>query len=356
MMQYMRKLACGLVVSLVLVAGWAAPAVAVEGKWMTLAPFPDPAEEPVGAVAGGKLYVMGGIKPIWQPTGIVYAYDPQTNAWTARKPMPQPIHHNAITVLDGKIYLFGGFTLPQSGPPAWVPSNSAWRYDPEADEWTPLAPMPTPRGAAAAATVNGKIYVIGGAAQLEGDKSPSIHPARPHRSLGTVEEYDPVANSWSTRPSMPVARNHVAIGAVKGKIYVIGGRLGSAFITAMPSDTGLVQEFDPATDMWVLKAPIPTPRSAVGYAVISDKIYVAGGEVQTYEYLAAFRALEVYDPATNRWEKLTAMPIPRHGMAAAALGNRFHLVGGDVQSAMVPRPKGTEFHIEQHDVFEVVRP
>jgi len=246
--------------------------------------------------------------------------------------------------------------LPESGPPAWIPINSAWRYDPANDTWTGLAPMPTRRGAAAAAAVNGKIYVIGGAAQLEGDKSPSLHPSRPNRSLGTVEEYDPATNTWRARVSMPTARNHVAIGAVKGKIYVIGGRLGSAFIGAMPSNTDLVQEYDPATDMWVLKAPMPTPRSGMASAVIGDKIYVAGGEAQTYEYLAAFRAFEVYDPATNRWEKLPSMPIPRHGIAGAALGNRFHLVAGDVQSSIVPRPKGTEFHTEQHDVFEVTSP
>ncbi len=354
-MQRVRKLVCSLVASVVLVAGWAAPAVAVDGKWILLAPYPDPSEEPGGAVVDGKLYVMGGIKPLWQPTGVVYAYDPQANVWTARKPMPKPMHHNAITVLDGKIYLFGGFMLPQSGPPAWVTINSAWRYDPATDVWTELAPMPTARGAAAAAVVNGKIYVVGGAAPLEGDSRP-VHPLRPNRSLGTVEEYDPATNTWRTRVSMPVARNHVAIGAVNGKVYVIGGRLGSAFITAVPSNTDLVQEYDPATDVWALKAPMPTPRSGVAYAVIGDKIYVAGGEAQTPEYFAAFRALEVYDPATNRWEKLPSMPIPRHGIAGAALGNRFHLVGGYAQSPILPRPKGMQFHVEQHDVFEVVRP
>jgi len=182
MIQYLRKLGCSLFACLALLAGWAAPTVAVEGKWIKLAPYPDPSEEPGGAVVDGKLYVMGGIKPLWQPTGVVYAYDPQTDAWTARKPMPKPMHHNAVTVFDRKIYLFGGFMLPQSGPPTWVTINSAWRYDPAADAWTELAPMPTARGAAAAAVVNGKIYVIGGAAPIEGDKSTSIHPVRPNRS------------------------------------------------------------------------------------------------------------------------------------------------------------------------------
>ena len=322
------------------------------GKWIKLAPFPEANEELQGTAAGGKLYVFQGIKPVWVPMGIVYEYDPATDRWVKKKPMPRPSHHTAVAELNGKIYLFGGFVLPESGPPAWVPIDNAWEYDPAVDSWRALAPMPTKRGAAAAAGANGKLYVIGGAAQLPGDTNPAIHPARPHRSLGTIEEYDPATNSWRERSPMPTPRNHVAIGAVKGKIYVIGGRLGGAFITAMPDHTHLVQEYTPATDSWALKAPMPTARSAVASTVLHDKIYVAGGEIQTYEYLATFRALEAYNPATNTWERLPPMPLPRHGLAGAAIGNRLHLVSGDLQSSIVPRPKGVEFHTDQHDAFE----
>ena len=37
-----------------------------------------------------------------------------------------------------------------------------------------------------------------------------------------------------------------------------------------------------------------------------------------------------YDPAANRWTVLPRMPIPRHGLAGAVIGNRLHLVSGDV--------------------------
>jgi N-acetylneuraminic acid mutarotase len=107
--------------------------------------------------------------------------------------------------------------------------------------------MPSKRGSAVAAVVNGKIYVIGGAAIHPGSSEPSLQPAKPHRSVGTVEEYDPKTNSWAQRSSMPTARNHAAIGAVNNKIYVIGGRLGSAFIFTA-SNTNVVEEYDPAID------------------------------------------------------------------------------------------------------------
>jgi N-acetylneuraminic acid mutarotase len=258
-------------------------------------------------------------------------------------------HHVALAELNGKIYVFGGFVPPKAGPPAWVPIDSAWEYDPAADVWKALAPMPTRRGSPVAATVNGKIYVIGGATTHPGSSEPAVHPARPHRAVGTVEEYDPATNTWRARSPMPTARNHAAVGVVNGKIYVIGGRVGAAFI-GVASNTNVVEEYDPATDQWgAVRARMPTQRSAVAWGVYRNRIYVAGGEHQDTSLMAAFRALEAYDPAGNRWMALPQMPVPRHGLAGAVLGNRLHLVSGDVQSAGIP---GMHLHSEAHDAFE----
>src|SRR5215467_8993592 len=209
----------------------AAPALA-QGKWAKLAPFPDPSEELLGASAGGKMYVFCGLAPGWVPKGLVYEYDPATDKWAKKKPMALPSHHVAFAELKGKIYVFGGFVLPPKGQPAaWDPIDNAWEYDPAADSWKALEPMPTKRGAAGAAVANGKIYVIGGAASLPGVTEAGIHPARPINVLATVEEYDPATNTWRTRRSMLVARNHHGAAGVGDKIYAIGGRVGSAFIS-----------------------------------------------------------------------------------------------------------------------------
>jgi N-acetylneuraminic acid mutarotase len=321
------------------------------GKWVKLAPFPEPAEELYGVAAGGKLYVFGGLAPGWTPRGLVLEYSPGTNAWTRKQPMPLASHHVAVTELGGKIYLFGGFVLPAGGPPAWVPIGNAWEYDPAADSWKILAPMPTRRGSPVAAAVGGKIYVIGGASIHPGSSEPAVLPTRPHRALGTVEEYDPATDSWRARAPMPTARNHAAVGVVGGKIYVLGGRLGAAFIS-VASNTDVVEEYDPATDQWgAVRARMPTPRSAVAWGVYRGRIYVAGGEGQDDRFMAAFRTVEGYDPATNSWAALPRMPIPRHGLAGGVIGNRLHLVSGDVQSAGIA---GMHLHSDSHDAFEFV--
>ena len=326
--------------------------VYAQGKWLKLAPFPQPAEEISGAAAGGKMYVFAGLAPGWKPLGMVYEYDPATNQWSKKKSMALPSHHVAFTEYHGKIYAFGGFVPPESGPPAWVPINNAWQYDPAADAWKALAPMPGKRGSALAAVVGEKIYVIGGATTIPGSKETAVFPTRPHMSVGTVEEYDPAGNTWRERTSMPTPRNHAAIGVVNGKIYVIGGRVGAAFI-GLASDISVVEEYDPAADEWSgPRARMPIARSALGAGVYGGRIYVAGGEYQDTHMMATFRAVEAYDPASNTWTEMPPMPVSRHGLAVGVIANRIYVVSGDVQSAGT----GVEVSTGEHDAFEFAQP
>jgi N-acetylneuraminic acid mutarotase len=141
--------------------------------------------------------------------------------------------------------------------------------------------------------------------------------------------------------------------AVNGKIYVIGGRLSGAFIIGFPGNINLVQAYDPAADSWTTKSPMPTPRSGFNTASLNGVIYAAGGEVQNGSYLAAYRAFEAYDPASDTWWQLPSMLLPRHEAIMAVLGNRIHIAGGSVQSAIVPLPKGLSFDTDAHEAFEV---
>ena len=323
------------------------------GPWKKLAPFPEPSQEIGGTAVNGKLYVIGGLpfaagrEPA--PKGIVWEYDAATDQWTQKKRMPFPAHHVAVTAYRNKLYVFGGGTQVEPGGPNWVPTNKAWEYDPVADSWKALAPMPTARGAANAAAVGDKIYVIGGASVHPGQKLVGLSATVPHRALGTNEEYDPATNTWRARSPMPTARNHAAIGVVNGKIYVLGGRIGAVFVVA--SNTDVVEEYDPATDSWGLaKAPMPLPRSGTAYGTYQGKIYVAGGEFLDNEYVGTYRDLDAYDPATNQWTALPPMPISRHGLVGGVIGNRFYAASGHLQSGAV---FGDAMDSDANDAFEL---
>jgi N-acetylneuraminic acid mutarotase len=347
-----------------------------KSPWKKAAPFPEPDEELYGVACNGKMYVIGGWKD-GNARGANYEFDPATGKWTKKASMPRPAHHAALASYSGKIYVSGGFVPPQNTNlplgGAWQPIDDVWEYDPAADSWRSLAPMPSKRGSAVAVEVGGKIYVIGGVSTVEGSNEsltlssgaaatntpPTIAPFftyfGPARVLSTNEVYDPATNKWESRRPMSVPRNHSFAGAVDGKIYVIGGRTGHAFILTA-TNTNVVEEYDPATDMW--SAPLqrmPTARSGGGYGTDGRRIYCAGGEVATTELTGAFRAVEAYEPATNSWSILPSMPMPRHGVAGAVLGNEFHLVSGMMQTAgaMTFMDPQITTYTAVHDVLEL---
>src|SRR6202140_3917207 len=285
-----------------------------QSSWEMRAPFPAPPAEFLAVAARGKLYLFGGLAPKFVPRGLVYEYDPVTDAWTSKKPMPLPSHHLALAEYNGKIYSFGGFELPASGEIAWEPIDNSWEYDPANDTWKPLKPMPSKRGGGAAAVVNGKIYVIGGAGVHPGSKNAPLllgSNGTPHRSVGTVEEYDVASDTWRERSSMPTARNHFVVAAVNGKIYAIGGRLASAFVS-LGSATDVVEEYDPAADMWgVPRARMSTQRASMVWGVYRGRVYVVGGEMQSSQMTATFRTVEAYEPEANQWFVLPSVPLGR---------------------------------------------
>jgi N-acetylneuraminic acid mutarotase len=326
--------------------------------WKKGAPFPEPDEELYGVAAKGKLYVIGG----WdngKARGVTYEYDPVTDRWTKKSPMPRPAHHAALAAANGKIYVMGGFVPPKDTAipvgGAWEPIDNAWEYDPATDSWKPLAPLPGKRGSAIAAEAGGKIYVIGGATTMEGSKDPFFTFFGPARVLSTNDVYDPATNKWESRAPMSVPRNHAFSGVVNGKIYVIGGRTGHAFILSA-TNTDVVEEYNPVSNTWnVPMERMPTARSGGASGTDGRRIYVAGGEVTTKELVGAFRAIEAFDPLTNSWSKLPSMPMPRHGVAGAVIGNRFHLVSGMIQSAgaMTFLDPTLSTHTAMHDILEL---
>jgi N-acetylneuraminic acid mutarotase len=317
--------------------GQGAQAQSAAGRWLTLAPLPVAHEDWDSAVANGKLYLFGGNAVAVggkqaPPPGRVLEYDPAADRWTAKKNMQMPAHHNAVVGYNGKIYVFGGGVQRQPGGPTQFPIDNSWEYDPVADTWRALAPMPVRRLAAVAVESGGKIYVMGGAGSYPGLENEPLGGETPHRVLDLNHAYDPATNTWQARQTMPTPRNHMFAGAVAGKIYLIGGRVGSMSV-ATGSTTDLV----------------PTPRDGGVAGVYQNRIYIAGGQSINALNNSVSRALEAYDPATNTWDILPNVPGARHGQGGGVIGNRFHVVGGHITAAF---SGGEPLNVPTHNAFE----
>ena len=73
------------------------------------------------------------------------------------------------------------------------------------------------------------------------------------------------------------------------------------------------------------RAPMPTPRQEMAAALFRDRIYVAGGLLQSHLPTAA---VEAYDPRTAPGRQAAPLPQPLHHQGLAAVGDRLYCVGG----------------------------
>jgi len=189
----------------------------------------------------------------------------------------------------------------------------------DAGVWHTAAPAPMKRTEVAAATVAGKIYVVGGFEQ------PSLGNVLNFAITPAVEEYDPAVDRWITKASMPVGLHHVGIGVVGGRLYIIGGYKQSGLSVWGPVPT--VYAYDPATDAWSERAPMPTARGALSVTVHDGKLYAIGGRSGP----ADFGAVDIYDPTLDRWT--AGPPIEPRGTAGAVVYcGAIHVFGGESQA------------------------
>ena len=156
-----------------------------------------------------------------------------------------------------------------------------------------------------------KIYVIGGYRT----RGPSL--GTPNRgSVATNEEYDPATDTWTFKTPMPTPREGFGIAVYQNKIYCISGLAKDGY-------TGVNEVFDPATNTWETKASIPTPRHGLEANVVNGKIYLIGG----YDFLNS-TLNEVYDPVTDFWTTKTPMPTGASYFASAVFDNEIYVIYG----------------------------
>jgi N-acetylneuraminic acid mutarotase len=284
------------------------------------------------------------------------------DTWTQKAPMPTARALLSSSVVDGKIYAIGG--RQTNGASA---SSAVEQYDPATDTWTTKAPMPTARQWLSTSAVNGRIYAFGG------------NPRTYEPTLSTVEEYDPATDTWTEKAPMPTARAVLSTSVVDGKIYAIGGSIRKTTMTGGgETPSSAVEAYDPATDTWTTKAPMPTARMFLAAGVVNGKIYAIGGAiaaggstlstVEEYDPLTdtwttkasmqtrratpsgasvvngiiyviggvsgstAFSTVEAYDPATDTWTERTSMPTARTFLATSAVNGKIYAIGGSLGS------------------------
>lgn len=253
--------------------------------------------------------------------------------WRDAPPLPRPVSNNAVAAVeapDGDAAVFS-FLGSGVGPGRGDLVTQAFRWDVGSDGWREVAGVPGPgRLGAAAATVRGRIYLVGGYG-VDGDGG--------EVALGRVDVYDPGADTWSPGAPLPVPVADAVSGVWRDSlVYLVGGRHDGRV-------EARVQVYDPARDTWAAATPIPGPpvfghagavaRDAIVYVdgARPDPAAEAAGAAPDGEPVmesSAWRGdIDPEEPTRITWQRLPGHPGPaRFGGAAAAVGTRVVFVGG----------------------------
>ena len=152
------------------------------------------------AQIGGVTYLVGGYDGT-QPRSEIYATADGTTFSTVGH-LPVGLRYPAVTQVDGRLVVAGG--LASSGP-----VNHVYTFDPSSGATTLTARLPAPVAHAAAFTLGGRIYVVGGRNASDA-------------ALAGASEIDPTTWHVEAEPPLgqPVADAAVAAGR---RILLIGG-------------------------------------------------------------------------------------------------------------------------------------
>ena len=261
-----------------------------------------------------------------------------TGAWSTHAGVPAPWQsEHDVAVLGGQAYVLGGFGDPRGFK----------RFDPAANRWTVLPQLPAGRDHAAAFGLDGGVYLVGGAPNGGGDQShaafrfdvqqsrwepvPELASVFGSRAAvlhgrayvgnasGTLQEYDPRTRRVRLiEDADGPHRDHAQVVAFLDEIWMMGGRR---------PDTATVVIYDPISGTWRNGPSLQRRRGGFAAATVGNRLLVTGGEVvHTGVYLEG--STESIGAGQEHWAFSTPLPQALHGTAGAGLGGRFYVFGG----------------------------
>jgi hypothetical protein len=179
-----------------------------------------------------------------------------------------------------------------------------------ASPWRELGNSPTARQQVATAVVNGRIWVVGGLVGTE-----TVTATR------RVESYDPVSDTWRSEPPLPRPLHHAMAVAYGTELIVIGGwePRGTNLLGVTSGEVQVLRG-----GRWVRLAPLSHPRAAAAAAVVGNRIVVTGGQGPGAKLV---RQTEIF-PGGRQWHDGADLPTPREHLAAASDGRFVYAVGG----------------------------
>jgi N-acetylneuraminic acid mutarotase len=185
-------------------------------------------------VVNDAIYLIGGknfsgVNPYYQEIGINEVYFPDNDSWTRKSPMFIPVFGYSSAVVEGKIFIIGGARqFEEGGNGIAVRFNQM--YDPKIDAWRNLAVMPNVKSYAGSGATKGitapiLIYSIGGLDQIGYSEANYAY---------SIEH-----NNWTIVAPIPTPRANQGVIEFDDVLFVIGGFDGNNWLSVNEQYTPL---------------------------------------------------------------------------------------------------------------------
>ena len=191
------------------------------------------------------------------------------------------------------------------------------------NSWVTKTSMQVSRTGAGTAAVNGIVYIMGGSQRYNVTGNEFSY-----RSINATEAYNPMTDVWSQKAPMPTSRDSFGAAAYQNRIFCIGGK--SASKIEATNCTGVNEVYDTETNSWETKNPMPTPRYGLQANEVDGKIYLIGGWIQpeSSTISESSKKVEIYDPATDTWSNGSQIPIAVAGYSSAIVDGKIYVISG----------------------------
>ena len=241
-------------------------------------------------------------------------YDPATNQWTRLPDLPTPRGGLGAAIVGNQIVTAGGES------PTGVFDNVE-AFDLTASTWSTLPPMKTARHGLALLAENKTLYAIDGA----------VAPGHTH-SVDTNEALDlsswASATAWRVLPDAPTARQQVAATKLNGTLWILGG-------LTTGTSTAKVEGFDPTIGSWTSGPDLPLPLHHAMAVAYHDELVVLGGWVPSGGDIEGIVSKRVFALRNGAWVELPPMLDARAAGAAAVVGDKIIVAGGQANHQLV---------------------
>lgn len=235
--------------------------------WAKGADMPTLRSGSIAVTVGDAIYIIGG--GFKQPNGMfkflrtTEIYHPQTDSWESGPDMIMPHDYPAGTHLGDHIYILGGHhpDATKSGPKTDPGFEFCERLDLNTGRWEEIAPLPTPRFALVAVTIDNRILTMGGVA----------FTPQGFNNFDHTEVYDPVSEQW-TKGEITLPWTAAGLGSCmyNNHLFIFGGYSGDGICDHAAC-------YDRIQEKWHILPPMPSTLAAMGVATIDNDIYLLGG-------------------------------------------------------------------------------